>query len=82
MKKKNTEKTTNITKNTLMAEIVERYPELAEVLTMDYGFHCIGCFASEMETLEQGAQVHGMTAKEITMLVKTLNDLSEDAQKD
>lgn len=69
-----------ITKKTLMAEIVERYPELEEVLTEDYGFHCIGCFAAEMETLEQGAVVHGMTKKEIDKLVETLNGLIEDAK--
>lgn len=67
-----------ITKNTLMAEIVEVYPELGEVLEGDYGFHCIGCFASEMETLEQGAMVHGMNKKEINDLVDTLNGLIDD----
>jgi hybrid cluster-associated redox disulfide protein len=70
-----------ITRKTLMAEIVERYPELGEVLTEDYGFHCIGCFAAEMENLEQGAMVHGMTKKEIDELVKTLNGLIKDIKK-
>lgn len=65
-----------ITKKTLLAEIVERYPALGEVLAEDYGFHCIGCFAAEMETLEQGAVVHGMTKKEIDKLVETLNELA------
>ena len=64
-----------------MAEIVEKYPELAEALTEDYGFHCVGCFASEMETLEQGAMVHGMTKKEINELVVTLNGLIEGTKK-
>lgn len=70
-----------ITKNTLMAEIVEVYPELGEVLQTDYGFHCIGCFASEMETLEQGAMVHGMNKKELDSLIETLNDLVTDNKK-
>jgi hybrid cluster-associated redox disulfide protein len=76
MQKKNQK----ITKETLLAEVVEKYPELAEVLTEDYGFHCIGCFAAEMETLEQGAMVHGLTKKETTELVKTLNGLVEDGK--
>lgn len=67
-----------ITKEMILIEVVEKYPQLAEVLTEDYGFHCIGCFASEMESLEQGAQVHGMTKREITDLVKILNELIED----
>ncbi len=77
MKKKNDLK---ITGKTPIAEIVDRYPELGEVLTEDYGFHCIGCFASGMETLEEGAMVHGMTKKEITELIKTLNGLIEDSK--
>ena len=71
MKKQNLK----ITKDMLMAEIVEKYPQLAEVLSEEYGFHCIGCFASGMETLEQGAQVHGMTGKEIDKLIESLNGL-------
>ena len=62
-----------VTKDMLMAEIVKKYPKLARVLTKDYGFHCIGCFAAEMETLEQGAAVHRMNKKEIDKLVETLN---------
>ncbi|MBP9818024.1 DUF1858 domain-containing protein [Candidatus Shapirobacteria bacterium] len=58
-----------------MSEIIEMYPQLGEVLTMDYGFHCIGCMASELENLEQGAAVHGMNPKEIKEMIKTLNEI-------
>ena len=68
-------KVEKITKNTLLSEVVDKYPQLAEKLTVDYGFHCIGCFAAEMETLEQGAMVHGMREKEIDKLVENLNKL-------
>jgi len=64
-----------ITENTLMAEIVEKYPELVETLTEDYGFHCFGCMASEFETLGQGSAVHGMGKAEIKELLETLNGL-------
>jgi hybrid cluster-associated redox disulfide protein len=70
-----------ITKDTLIGEMVEKYPELGEVLMDDYGFHCIGCSASGVETLGEGAMVHGMNSKEIANLVKTLNGLIEDAKK-
>ncbi len=62
-----------ITKDILILDLVEQNPELATVLTDKYGFHCMGCMAASMETLEQGAQVHGMTAKEIDKLVEELN---------
>lgn len=71
-----------ITKNTLIAEIVEKYPELGEVLVEDYGFHCIGCFAAESETLEQGAMVHGFDAAEIKKIVATLNGILADKEKE
>jgi hybrid cluster-associated redox disulfide protein len=68
-------KVSKITKGMLVAEVVEKHPQLVEVLTEEYGLHCIGCFAAEMETLEQGAAGHGMTKAEITKMVKNLNEL-------
>ena len=62
-----------ITKNTLIAEVVEKFPKLAEVLVEEYGFHCIGCYASTMESLGEGAVVHGMEEKEIERMVADLN---------
>lgn len=64
-----------ITKDILIGDLVDRYPELGSVLMDEYGFHCIGCMASGMETLEQGAQVHGMDQKETKKMVDDLNQL-------
>lgn len=61
-----------INKDILIGDLVENYPELASVLVEKYGFHCIGCMAAGMETLEEGATVHGMKEKEIEKLVKDL----------
>ena len=61
-----------ITKDILIGDLVENYPNLASVLVEKYGFHCIGCMAAGMETLEEGATVHGMTEREIEKLVKNL----------
>lgn len=66
-----------VTKKMLIGEIVEKWPELAEVLASEYGFHCVGCYASGMETLEDGAKVHGMDSKEIRVMVENLNELVE-----
>jgi len=68
-----------ITKDILIGDLVENYPELASVLVEKYGFHCIGCMAAGMETLEEGATVHGMEEKEIEKLVK---DLKKKAKVD
>ncbi|HOZ80842.1 MAG TPA: DUF1858 domain-containing protein [Candidatus Woesebacteria bacterium] len=69
-----------ITGKSIIGDIIDKYPEIAEVLTVDYGFHCIGCAAANMETLEEGAVVHGMTKTEIKEMVKTLNDLATDIE--
>jgi hybrid cluster-associated redox disulfide protein len=62
-----------ITKDILILDLVEQNPALAEVLTQDYGLHCIGCMAASMETLEQGALTHGMTEDQIDKMVRELN---------
>ncbi|PIX67969.1 disulfide oxidoreductase [Candidatus Shapirobacteria bacterium CG_4_10_14_3_um_filter_35_13] len=64
-----------ITKDMLIAQLAEQYPALVDVLIEDYGFHCIGCGMSAIESLEQGASVHGMTNKEIKTMVDNLNEL-------
>ena len=69
-----------ITENTMISEIVEKYPEIAEVLTMDYGFHCMGCFGANMESIGQGAAVHGMTEEETAEMLKAVNGIIESAK--
>ena len=59
-----------IEKNQTIQEIITKHPEVVEHL-LEKGFHCIGCGASEFETLEQGAIVHGMDPEE---LLKELNN--------
>ncbi len=70
-----------ITKKTLIAEIINTYPDLAQVLTEDYGFHCVGCFASGMESIGDGAKVHGMADDEIKVMIENLNELAAEEDK-
>lgn len=48
-----------ITGKTLIGEIVNKYPETAEVL-FGIGMHCLGCPASQAESLEDACAVHGV----------------------
>ena len=66
-----------INKDIMIGDLVENYPKLGRVLMEEYGFHCIGCMASGMETLEEGATVHGMDKKEIEKMVEDLKSLAE-----
>ena len=43
---------------TLIGEIVTQHPEAVEVL-LSIGMHCLGCPASQAESLEEACMVHG-----------------------
>ncbi|CDE82319.1 hydroxylamine reductase [Clostridium sp. CAG:273] len=58
-----------IEKTTTIGEILEKAPEKADLL-LEAGMHCLGCPASQMETLEEACEVHGIDADE---LVEKLN---------
>jgi hybrid cluster-associated redox disulfide protein len=77
MKKQKTE----ITKDIMIGDLVAYYPKLGQVLMEEYGFHCIGCMAAGMETLEQGALVHGMSPKDIGKMLEDLNKLIQKDSK-
>lgn len=58
-----------ITKDMLVGEIIRNKPEAIEIL-LNFGLGCIGCPASQMESLEEAAMVHGL---DIDKLLKALN---------
>lgn len=64
-----------ITPDTPISEIVEKYPELADYLIREYGFHCVHCFAADFETLEEGAAVHGVVDHYLDDLLDELNGM-------
>lgn len=61
-----------ISKETKIAEVVEKYPDTIEVF-FKYGLHCIGCPASRMESIGDGCRGHGLDEEKINALVKELN---------
>ncbi len=56
-------------------ELISAYPELAEVLTYDYGLHCINCIISDLDTLENGAAIHGIEGKEFEEMIEHLEKI-------
>ncbi len=57
-----------VTEETLIGEIVSKYPEGVEVL-MACGMHCLGCPASQGESLADACAVHGLDAEVVTEAV-------------
>ncbi len=51
--------TSSITKDMIIGDILKKNPENARVL-MEAGMHCLGCPASQGETLEEACMVHGI----------------------
>ena len=51
-------------KDTRIGDILETAPEKADIL-LEIGMHCLGCPASQMETLEEACSVHGIDVNEV-----------------
>ena len=68
---------TYVNEKTLIGEIVSQYPETAEVL-YSIGMHCLGCPASQAESLEDACGVHGVDPKSV---VKAINDKIAESRK-
>lgn len=53
-----------IERTTKIGDIVENEPEKVEIL-LNAGMHCLGCPASQEETLEEACEVHGIDVDEL-----------------
>jgi hybrid cluster-associated redox disulfide protein len=58
-----------IEKTTKIGELLDTNPEKAELL-LSVGMHCLGCPASQAETIAEACDVHGIDVEE---LIKKLN---------
>ncbi len=63
------EKIMEIKKDMTIGELLEKAPEKADIL-LEAGMHCLGCPASQAETIEEACEVHGIDVEE---LMKQLN---------
>ena len=53
-----------IEKTITIGELLEKCPEKAEIL-LSAGMHCLGCPASQAETLEEACMVHGIDVEDL-----------------
>lgn len=58
--------------NDNIGEVITKYPYLSEVF-LDFGLHCVGCFANAFDTIEGASIIHGMTKSDIKNLLNNLN---------
>ena len=59
-----------VTKDTIIGDLLAADYSVAAIL-MGSGMHCVGCFASQGETLEEACYVHGMDCDQ---LLEVLNE--------
>ena len=59
-----------ITKDMIIGDVINEHPDLVRAFFAN-GMMCIGCPASQGESIEQAALVHGLDADQ---LVAALND--------
>ena len=59
-----------IDKSITIGNLLETHPEKAELL-IEAGMHCLGCPASQAETIEEACEVHGIDVDE---LLKKINE--------
>jgi hybrid cluster-associated redox disulfide protein len=62
-----------ITGDMTIGEVVRMHPDAAKVL-MSFGMGCISCPGAQMESLSEGAMVHGIDPEE---MIEQLNKLFE-----
>ena len=60
-----------ITKDTIIGDILDIAPQTAPVF-MAIGMHCLGCPASQGETVEQACATHGV---DVAQLLEQVNKL-------
>lgn len=53
-----------VTKDTMIGELLRIDEGIAPILT-GIGMHCLGCPASQMETVGEAAYVHGIEPEEL-----------------
>lgn len=52
-----------IDKNWTIAQVLQEYPETRSIFE-DYGFMCLACPSSQLESLELGTRLHGIDPDE------------------
>ncbi len=63
-----------ITKDMNLGEVARTYPEAAKIM-LEYGLHCVGCWANAFDTIEAGMKLHGWQAKDINDMIKKINKI-------
>ena len=62
-----------VTKDTMIGDLLQIDQNVAPLL-LNIGMHCLGCPASQMETIEEAAMVHGLDHDDLVVEINTFID--------
>ena len=71
---------TKVTKTMTFSEAMQA-SQLAGLIFLKYGMHCIGCHMAEDETIENGAKAHGLSDKDIKNMIDEINEKIKESEK-
>ena len=60
----------DVTKEMSIREVLMKDPGTARIF-MEFGMHCVTCFAAAGETIEEACMVHGIDVDEILTLLNS-----------
>ena len=60
-----------VTKDSIIGDILDTDADTAPYF-LEMGMHCLGCPASQMETLEEAAAVHGIDIDELMAKINSI----------
>jgi iron-sulfur cluster assembly protein len=67
-----------ISKEMTIGEVVQKFPQVAEVLTK-HGLNCVGCGAAYEETIEQGSLGHGMAIEKMNQMLVEAEEVAKES---
>ena len=69
-----------IEKTMLIGELIQMH-ELIPQMLMGAGMHCLGCPASQAESLEEACMVHGLNADEVMANIQEYLNAKKESEK-
>ncbi len=75
MKSSTKQKKEIITKDTLISEILEKFPEAAEDILMEYGLMCIGCPFAGKHNIGAIKDIYGFNDEDIKEILIRINNI-------
>ena len=71
-----------VTRNTIIAEILQNDPSQGCVpIFLNTGMHCLGCPASQGESIEEACMVHGLNADEVMANIQEYLNAKKESEQ-